>query len=569
MRGSVVAMSFENYFPYEDIRPGQKDILHALDKIYNSGKKYRYIVVEAGTGIGKSAIAKAVSHKEGNCYLLTATKQLQDQYEHDFYNMSVRVVKGSANYNCVVDEGMKCANGECKYKPNVRKDCISHNICPYINAKKAAEASEMYVTSYSYFLRVTRRIDNSKPFPKRNVVVVDECHLLEDQLINCAGFSLSREYLDKRYNLKHGLDFATLIRYNKKLKEDGYEANQGWISLVLSLVKSKIEFFNKQIFMIKTGNRTQLTADELSELSNVDVKEISAHVEELTRLSEKIVAFQNSKNKNEWIISAKDNKLTVKPIDVENLFHQLIDKFANNVVVFMSATILDKPGFCKDMGISKDDTCFITRDSTFPSKNSPIVNDPIGSMNYTNLSTTMPYIIEEVKRILALHPNEKGIIHTSTYGIMEQIVAGVNSDRLVYREMGASNESLFKFHETSYKPTVLVSPSLMTGVDLHDDLSRFQIIVKLPYISLADERVKRKMQHNHDWYTCKMMRNLVQECGRSTRNVNDWCVTYVLDNAFMRSIQYNKKWLSPQFMNRIVDIGRFNLDKFRKEMKNQ
>ena len=102
---------------------------------------------------------------------------------------------------------------------------------------------------------------------------------------------------------------------------------------------------------------------------------------------------------------------------------------------------------------------------------------------------------------------------------------------------------------------------------MHDDLSRFQIIVKLPYISMADERVKRKMKNNQSWYTCKMMRNLVQECGRSTRNDKDWAVTYILDNAFMKSVKYNKKWLSNQFLNRIVDISKFNLAKFKKGLK--
>ena len=86
------------HFPYNSVRTAQKDILSSLDKIYAFGNKYRYIVIEAGTGIGKSAIAKAISEKEGNCYLLTATKQLQDQYIKDFGNMGAKSVKGSVNY---------------------------------------------------------------------------------------------------------------------------------------------------------------------------------------------------------------------------------------------------------------------------------------------------------------------------------------------------------------------------------------------------------------------------------------------------------------------------------------
>lgn len=560
--------TFENYFPYKSVRAPQADILKSLDKIYASDKKYRYIVIEAGTGIGKSAIAKAISKRAGNSYLLTATKQLQDQYEKDFYNMSVKVVKGAANYECAVDEGMRCSNGECKYERSIWMDCVEQGICPYVNAKKSAEKAEMYVTSYSYFLRATKPLSvKAKPFPKRRVIVVDECHMLEDQLINSAGFTLSKDYLDKRYELNKGLDFNVYLRYNKKPRVDGLKENEDWIKLIATIIKNKIEFFQKTIASIKHGDRSNLTAEELSDLEETDVNKLSQHINELTILSEKIDNFLNSSEKENWIISAKDGKLSVKPISVENLFHQLIDKFAMNQVVFMSATILDKPGFCKDMGLTPENTCFITKDSTFPSYNSPIVYDPIGSMSYKNINGTMPYVIDEIKRILALHPNEKGIIHTSTYGIMEKIVENINSDRLVYKEMEVSNESLMKFHANSPNPTVLVSPSLMAGVDLHDDLSRFQIIVKLPYISMADERVKRKMKNNQSWYTCKMMRNLVQECGRSTRNDKDWAVTYILDNAFMKSVKYNKKWLSNQFLNRIVDISKFNLAKFKKGLK--
>ena len=144
----------------------------------------------------------------------------------------------------------------------------------------------------------------------------------------------------------------------------------------------------------------------------------------------------------------------------------------------------------------------------------------------------------------------------------------IDSDRFVVREVGESNESLLKYHVTSDKPTVLVSPSLMAGVDLHDDLSRFQIIVKLPYISLADERVKRKMNKNKKWYTCKMLRNLIQECGRSTRNDKDWSVTYILDNAFETTMRYNKNMLPKSFQNRIVNVNNFDVEEYESRMKN-
>ena len=54
------------------------------------------------------------------------------------------------------------------------------------------------------------------------------------------------------------------------------------------------------------------------------------------------------------------------------------------------------------------------------------------------------------------------------------------------------------------------------------------------------------------WYTCEMLRTLVQASGRSTRSEEDYSVTYILDSAFGYIIQSNKGLLSQQFLNRII-----------------
>jgi ATP-dependent DNA helicase DinG len=51
-------------------------------------------------------------------------------------------------------------------------------------------------------------------------------------------------------------------------------------------------------------------------------------------------------------------------------------------------------------------------------------------------------------------------------------------------------------HANGTRPTVLISPSLHTGLDLKDDLSRFQIIVKLPYPDLGDRWINEKRKRS-------------------------------------------------------------------------
>ncbi len=81
---------------------------------------------------------------------------------------------------------------------------------------------------------------------------------------------------------------------------------------------------------------------------------------------------------------------------------------------------------------------------------------------------------------------------------------------------------------------VLISPSLMEGIDLKDDLARFSIILKVPYVSLADEWVKIRMNNNKNWYNTITVKNIIQMVGRGVRNETDTCITYILDSEFKK-----------------------------------
>lgn len=87
-------------FPFGKIRPKQLDVLHQIGEAINIG--YKFIVLEAPTGFGKSPIAVALGRTLGNSYICSATKELQTQYTLDFPYL--KAVKGMANYDCLVKE---------------------------------------------------------------------------------------------------------------------------------------------------------------------------------------------------------------------------------------------------------------------------------------------------------------------------------------------------------------------------------------------------------------------------------------------------------------------------------
>ena len=50
---------WRGYFPYSEVRPGQEKAINEIIDAFESGKKY--FILEAGTGVGKSAIASTVA----------------------------------------------------------------------------------------------------------------------------------------------------------------------------------------------------------------------------------------------------------------------------------------------------------------------------------------------------------------------------------------------------------------------------------------------------------------------------------------------------------------------------
>jgi ATP-dependent DNA helicase DinG len=150
-----------------------------------------------------------------------------------------------------------------------------------------------------------------------------------------------------------------------------------------------------------------------------------------------------------------------------------------------------------------------------------------------------------------IHSNDKGIIHTTSYTqvrFIEGLLSEKNRERLISTDAEIPRDEIIAKHVGSSISTgneilksVLISPSLHTGLDLKDDQSRFQIIVKIPYPSRGDRWIETKRKiDDGKWYNWQTAIRLVQSCGRSIRSKDDWAKTYVLDSAFARFTKENK-----------------------------
>ncbi|MGC1929530.1 MAG: hypothetical protein WA667_11185 [Candidatus Nitrosopolaris sp.] len=78
-RGTTVDDFIKN-FPFPTVRDSQTSVLKEIDAALASD--YKYILLEAPTGFGKSPVAIAVALTLGTSYICTSTKDLQTQYAY-------------------------------------------------------------------------------------------------------------------------------------------------------------------------------------------------------------------------------------------------------------------------------------------------------------------------------------------------------------------------------------------------------------------------------------------------------------------------------------------------------
>jgi Rad3-related DNA helicase len=552
---------FLSKFPYKEMRKEQQ---YVLEKIYDNYDKYDYFVIEAPTGTGKSAIAKTLLDNVKYGTILTSTKHLQNQYENEFQNMPS--IKGRSNYECFFSNGcVRCDKAPCRTNQTLKNECSQQDLCEY-DKKLSIVRQNSFVSSYSFFLSSKSNLfagkrEKQKTKPFLDLIILDECHLLENNLVSDVGFSLNVEELDNQFEILTDIELDELLKLTSKFKE-GYENNKITFKAVNSVLRRRNKYYYQKIKELNLADKNikNISVDDIIENSELVSKQ-----EKIEKLLKKLEKFLTASDKENWVVEPNEKTLYVQPINIGNYFLDRIKNYTDKVV-FLSATILDLDGFVDDLNIDKSRVLKIRIPSTFDAKNSPIVYVPCGSMSYKNIDNTIPNVVKEIKRILKEHKGEKGIIHTNNYRITEEIIKQVNSNRLIYcnKNNKINNEELLKIHEQSKRDTVLISPSLSTGVDLKDDLSRFQIIIKMPFLSLGDRRVNKKSKVNKKWYTVEMLRGLMQMCGRSTRHADDYCVTYILDSSFSYYVYNYAKILGKSFLKRcILDKDIFHLDRWK------
>ena len=537
-------MEYNNYFPYAVPRKEQrKAIEFAIKTFLESDKKF--CIIEAGTGVGKSAIGLTLArylqekitpdenYGRGS-WFLTTQKILQKQYEKDFGNSKgdMKSIYSSSNYTCRYYPKNDCRTTlemmrsmDKSSNPGLFKCCGGG--CNYKQAKINFIQSAESVTNFPYFLTEAAYSGGITP---RRVLVVDEAHNVENVLSSFIEISISQYFCEKIVKCKWP-DHVTPVNFAK------------WIqNYYFPKLQSQIMHFEAQIESLGVENKL----DQLTKLaSRYDL--LKGH-------SSKIEKFLKNYDKDNWVMEKQETekrgyvKVVYRAIDVSNYADEYLFRLGQKVIL-MSATILNAKAYAQSLGLTNDDYDSISIPSPFPKENRPIISAQIGLMSSKEIDKTLPQLKDAVKAIMNEHKNEKGIIHTHTYKIanyLKKNIKGKIGKRILIHD-SKNRDDVLKKHMKSKEPTVLISPSMTEGVDLKGDLSRFQILCKVPYPWLGDPIVKKRMNKFPDWYPLQTAMNVVQSVGRSIRNEKDTAVTYILDSDWERFYRKNKQIFSEDF----------------------
>lgn len=504
--------------------------------------KKRFILMNLSTGSGKSFLSAAMFsnwyknfiNSDARFDIITNSKVLQQQYLKDFD--FINSYKGRSNYYC--DKfNCNCAEGKelCKI---LKVPCDS---CPYDVAKNKWIASDIGITNFHLFNTLSLYQTETLNRRGSNVLIIDECHDFESVYSDFLSTKISAKILKKcGLTLKEIEDiddrFISKIKYLDKYLEFLER------KLIPELSRKKDQF-ESELTTAKSKKKIELS----NFIQNIDGKLLSfKHLFESYKNNPTNIVLDVNINKSDKMYSGAE--LVTQHIWIHEYINDYVWRHYDHII-FMSASILDRKMFSFINGLDEKITSYYDIPTPFSVKNRKIYYMKIGKMNYNSKEETFQNMIPWIKKILTKYKDKKGIIHTTNYEITEWLKENVMDKRLLFHDTDDRNEILEK-HIHSTEPTVLVSPSMMSGIDLKDDLARFQILLKIPYPNISSNKIKSRQKSNPDWYSLKTCMDILQTYGRAVRSGDDYADMFILDSNFSDLLKYNK-YLPEYFLNAV------------------
>lgn len=538
-------------------RKEQREVLDFIKSEYSKNSSSKYFLLNLPTGVGKSYLALMIAdwyrkavNRGARVDVITNNKILQNQYSDTFE--SICDLKGKENYECG-SYACSCAQGM-EFNRLNKTTCEA---CPYADARESYISGGVSLTNF--YLYTLYAIYNPKLLESRGakVLIVDEAHAFDDVMSDFISVKITESVVKR-------MKFANETRIIRDLR------SVSSIVEYVDFLKSFLEEVSTTISQLENGmaatkrntlsDKRDLKISKVLKSKNSDVKMMNI-VTDLKQFSTKIELFlkEYRDNPNNWVLESNYNEKTrQKELSLEPIWaYDYLDKyvFSNYDMVFlMSGTICNKALFCSLNGLDPARAIYYSIPSPFPLRNRPIYYMPLGKMSYKSKEETFKKYIPYIKKLLAKYKNKKGIIHTNSFELANWIHGSIKDPRLIFHDSSNKDEMLRRHYESD-EPTVIVSPSMDTGVSFDNDSARFQIIAKVPYPSLASQKNKMRQSNNPEWYSYRTCSSLQQAYGRIVRSDIDYGDTIILDGSFGDVVRHSSEFLADWFQEAIIRVN--------------
>ena len=550
-------MSLKNDLSKYKPRKEQKDALDFIDSEYQKNKLTKFFLLNLPVGSGKSHLALMIADwyrknvtKMSRVDIITNSKILQDQYA-DTYE-SIADLKGKDNYECE-SYSCSCAQGG-EFNRLNKTSCES---CPYSFARENYISGGISLTNF--YLYILYAIYNPKLMENRGarVLIVDEAHDFDDVMSDFISIKITDNVV-KKFKFSNEYDILKKLKSVNSIS-DYVEFLKFLNGEIITTTEDMERGMSSAPRNIKSDKR-DLKISKVLKTKNTDVKVMNL-VTDLKQYQLKIDVFlkEYKDNPNNWVLESSWNeKMRSKELSLEPIWaYDYLDKyvFSNYDMVFlMSGTILDKNLFCQLNGLDVTKASYYSIASPFPLKNRPIYYMPVGKMSFKSKEDTFKRYVPYIQKLLDKYKKKKGIIHTNSFELAKWIEDSIKDPRLVFHDSSNKDEVL-RMHMESEEPTVIVSPSMDTGVSFDNDSARFQIIAKVPYPSLASQKNKMRQMNNPDWYSWKTVSGLIQMTGRPVRSDKDYADTIIIDGGFGDVIKHSSQFLPDWIQEAIKKVN--------------
>ncbi|MES3161851.1 MAG: ATP-dependent DNA helicase [Halorubrum sp.] len=541
-------------FPAPTFRGTQEQALADIRDAFAAGNDV--VLVRAPTGSGKSLLARAVmgaartvddaapSDPTDAYYTTPQVSQLDDVAADDLLD-DLRVIRGKANYDCVLpgEHDTPVDRAPCAREQGF--DCSIKHRCPYFSDRALASAGRFAAMTLAYFMRTA----GSETFDTRDVVVIDEAHGLAEWAEMYATIDLSPDRVPVWDEVG-----VPDVEADAGPDEGLLDRTARFVETLLGVAKrAKDELVGRPELRREEVARR----DQLQEL----ISELGWFLEE----------YRDPDSPTTWVVDQPDGEgsaIAIKPLDpARYLKHTVWDR--GERFALLSATILSKEAFCRGVGLDPANVALVDVEHTFPLANRPLYDVTQGPMTYEHRDETVPKVARLIVRLMAEHPDEKGLIHAHSYDIAGQLVETLGEFGVAarIRRHGRSNrDAELAAWKASSDPEVFVSVKMEEALDLHGDLCRWQVVCKAPYQNTNDSRVARRLADGQwAWYHRTALRTVIQACGRVVRAPDDHGATYLADNSLLDLFDRAAADTPPWFRDQIAAMTTPTLPEFDPE----